>query len=365
MSETFGTRLRRFALSVDIVDEHIFRQAWDLVRRYISEQLDPTYWALLVDSQVDNKPGLLAQECSQGNKPSFSLRTDKGQYTGLAAYSFAEGKPLWLVSPEKGPLGPEKSIQDEWSWSKTEDLPHFDRPLDAGIMTMVLVPLSQKGHTIGVLDLQSTQYNEPTKRITEELLLLAETLSVLLTLSDTNKAQRDHTLEAISLHSKALNEESWPPLTKPSIFVASSSKADKAVMGAIQSVLNEFSDQLDVHYWKESSKSGNINLDILQQVKESQFGLCYFSEPIDDPKYKYKDNVNVVFEAGMLQSQTNPSVTDSPVGWIPIREQESPPAPFDYAQQRMIIVERSAKEQKPNLDKLQATLKDRINYLLG
>ena len=57
---------------------------WDLVRQYITEQLKPTYWALLVDSQVNNKPGLLARECSEGNKLSFSLRTEEGHYTEIA-----------------------------------------------------------------------------------------------------------------------------------------------------------------------------------------------------------------------------------------------------------------------------------------
>ncbi len=366
MSETFGRRLKRFALSVDIVDDGIFRQTWDLVRQYVAEQLKPTYWALLVDSQVNNEPGLLARECSEGTRPSFSLRTAEGHYAGLAAYSFAEGKPLWMVSPDKGPLDPTKSIQDHWS--QAENLPRFDRPSAAGIRTAIFVPIRHKGHTIGVLDLQSTQYNGLTKRITTELLLLAETLSVLLTLAETNKAQRDHTLEAINLHSTALNEENWPPLTKPKIFVASSGRADDTVMGAIRSVLDEFSDQLDVHYWKENSANGNINWEILKQVKASQFGLCYFSEPVDDPQgtYAYQDNINVVFEAGMLQSQTNPAVTDHPVGWIPIREPEplSPPPPFDFAQQRMIIVERLTETRKPNLDKLRGSLKDRLNDLL-
>jgi hypothetical protein len=364
MGETFGTRLKRFALSVDIVDDHIFRQAWDLVRQYIDEQLRPTYWALLVGSQVNNRPGLLAQECSKGNTPAFSLRTKEGHYTGLAAYSFAEGKPLWLVSPAKEPLDAQKPIQDHWS--NAENLPPYDPPLDAGIRTAVLIPIQQKGQTIGVLDLQSTQYNELTKRITTELPLLAETLSVLLTLAETTKAQRDHTLEAIKLHGIALKKESWPSLTKPMIFVASSGRADDTVMGTIRSVLNDFSEQLDVHYWEDSSASGNINLEILKQVKECQFGLCYFSEPVDDPKdeYTYQDNMNVVFEAGMFQSQTNPAVTDEPVGWIPIREPEplSPPPPFDFAQQRMIIIERLA--EKPNLAKLRANLKDRITHLL-
>jgi len=282
MSETFGSRLNRFVLSVDIVDDSIFRQTWGLVRQYITDQLQPTYWALLIDSVVNKRPGLLARECSEGNKPAFSLKTNQDQYTGLAAYSFAEVKPLWLVSDDKEPLDPEQPIHDQWS--KAENLPPFDRPSDAGIKTMVLIPLRRKGQTIGVLDLQSPQYNELTKRIMTELKLLADTLAVLLTLSETTNSQREHTLEAINLHSKALKEESWPPLTKPKIFIASSGQAEGEIMGEIRSVLNEFSDQLDVHYWRDSSASGNINKEILEQVKESQFGLCYFSEPADDPR---------------------------------------------------------------------------------
>jgi hypothetical protein len=366
MSETFGSRLRRFALTVDIVDNDIFGRTWELVRQYIDKHFKPTYWALLVSSQVNNKAGLLARVCSEGDRPAFSLRKEEGRYAGLAAYSFAKGKPLWLVAPDKGPLSPETSIEDKWS--KAENLPRFDQPADRGIKTEVLVPIRQKRLRIGVLDLQSPQYNEPTRRITTELLLLADTLSEILTLSDTYKAQRHHTLQAIDLHMAALKEESWPPLTKPKIFVASSGKAEEAITGAIRTVLGEFSDRLAVHYWRESSATGNINLEIHKQVKESQFGLCYFSEPADDPTgtHRYQDNINVVFEAGMFHYQENPALPDRPFGWIPIREQEplSPPPPFDFAQQRMIIVERSGEENNPNLDKLRDDLRRFISELL-
>ncbi len=364
MSETFGSRLKRFALSVDIVDDNIFQRTWDLVKQYLTAQLKSTYMALLVESQVDNKPGLYALQCTEGGHIAFSLMNEKDEYNGLVAYSFCTEKPLWVVSPNKEPLDPNKSIKDKWS--NAENLPRFDKQLDAGIRTVVFVPLRRRGQKIGVLDIQSPQYNEITKKITDELILIGDTLTVLKDLLDLNKSQRADTLEAINLHSKALSEESWPPLTKPKIFVASSGKADVTVMGTIRSVLDEFSAQLDVHYWRESSKGGNITWEILQQVKESQFGLCYFSEPADDPKGTYQDNINVVFEAGMFQSQTNPDVAGHPVGWIPIREPEplSPPPPFDFAQQRMIIIERLAENRTPNLDNLRGSLRDRINDLL-
>src|SRR5919106_687914 len=64
MSETFGHRLKQFALAVDIVDEDIFKQVWELVRRYVSRDLELAYWALLVEGTVDKNPGLQARECS-------------------------------------------------------------------------------------------------------------------------------------------------------------------------------------------------------------------------------------------------------------------------------------------------------------
>ena len=140
-------------------------------------------------------------------------------------------------------------------------------------------------------------------------------------------------------------------------------------MGEIRSVLDGFKDRLRVHYWHESSNNGNINWEILKQVQASQFGLCYFSERVDDPdsSFKYPDNANVIFEAGMFQSLTNPSATNDPIGWIPIREGEpdAPPPPFDFAQQRMIIVERLGEDSHPNLDKLRADLRARLDNLVG
>lgn len=139
-------------------------------------------------------------------------------------------------------------------------------------------------------------------------------------------------------------------------------------MTAILNVLEDFRNQIRVHYWQESSASGNINLEILKQIKESRFGLCYFSEPAADPKspFEYQDNVNVVFEAGMFQSRTDPIEPRRSTGWIPVREQEplSPPPPFDFAQQRMVIIERSDSGQ-PDLEKLQSNLRAHPDYLLG
>jgi hypothetical protein len=219
---------------------------------------------------------------------------------------------------------------------------------------------------LGLLDLQSKQYYEFSNLIASETQLLTDTLYELLHLLDENDLHRENTLKAIDMHRTALQEEHWPRLTKPQIFVASSNLADPDVMGTIRSVLDKYDDQLLVHYWKESSETGNININILKQVQASRFGLCYFSEPAIDSEgnFKYQDNSNVIFEAGMFQSLTNQAI-ENPTGWIPIREQEplSPPPPFDFAQNSMVMVERF-NDGKPNIDLLKANLQIRIERLL-
>lgn len=125
----------------------------------------------------------------------------------------------------------------------------------------------------------------------------------------------------------------WPPLAKPQIFLSSSDRADPEVMAVIEDVLEQFRDRIRVHYWKESAADGNISVQTIAQIHESQFGVCYLSEPDHDSgELRFVDNRNVLFEAGMMQARA--------YGWIPIREAASHRAPFNFAQKRMVIVER-------------------------
>jgi hypothetical protein len=82
----------------------------------------------------------------------------------------------------------------------------------------------------------------------------------------------------------------------------------------------------------------------------------------DDTKHKFRDNPNVVFEAGMLQALTN-SPNVEPTGWIPVREKSSPDAPFDFAAERILTVDR-LRDGKLNEDSFQERLKGRIDSLL-
>jgi len=77
----------------------------------------------------------------------------------------------------------------------------------------------------------------------------------------------------------------------------------------------------------------------------------------------YKDNANVIFEAGMFHCKTNIGNTENSI-WIPVREDESPPAPMDFSSQRMIIVKRN-ENGEINDKEFRSEFSNRIDALLN
>jgi hypothetical protein len=96
-------------------------------------------------------------------------------------------------------------------------------------------------------------------------------------------------------------------------------------------------------------------------ITRSQFGLCYFSEPQRETG-GYKDNPNVVFEAGMLHTTILSNA--EPSGWIPLRENKSPPLPFELASERIFVVPRTA-DGRLNEELFHVRLRARIQLLLA
>jgi hypothetical protein len=165
-------------------------------------------------------------------------------------------------------------------------------------------------------------------------------LAILIDLSQANRVQSSATKDVLSELREILHAGRFPKLAKPQIFVASSSQADQQVMAVVKQVLNEVKDKLAVVMWSDIAKAGTITVHIVEEITKSRYGLCYFSEPANSGgKKRYQDNPNVIFEAGMLHSLTNSPVT-VPEAWVPIREDDSPPAPFDFAAERIAIVPR-------------------------
>jgi hypothetical protein len=174
-------------------------------------------------------------------------------------------------------------------------------PMIDRIKTSIILLLRDEGRVFGLLDLESTSFLEITELAKTELAMIAESISVLYQLRKSSKTQRESTQKALQQLGLILKVRNSLRLSKPKLFLASSSKADQGVNAVLRRVLDTYSSRLEVVPWYEISKSGNINQHIIHEILSSSYGVCYFSEAVDGPPVThYQNNPNVLFEAGML-----------------------------------------------------------------
>lgn len=336
---TFGDYLRHFARSVDIVDERTIEEIRKLVYTYVRDELEATYFSLAVEQIVNGKVGLQTVWSTENEEHATAIRTSGGSYSSQISVAFGERAPLWIVNKDQESLRQASEYID--TWSGTTDLPKYVAPpINRDMKTSIIVPLVHWAHALGVIYLESTAYLEITDVAKDELLLLADALSILMELRLTNRSQVAGTRDAVTDLEAILSDTKFPRLTKPQIFVAFPAKAHDDVVGVIREVLDGFNDALRVVQWNKIEESGSITLRLVEEITRSRFGLCYFSEPGIDTSIKFVDNANVLFEAGMLHSLTN-SPASTPSGWIPIREKASLRMPFDFASERVLIIARN------------------------
>jgi hypothetical protein len=359
---SFGDHLQQFARTVDIVDERTIEEVRRLVYRYVEKELAVTYFALAIDTVVDGKPALRTLWSTGDETHTTTIRTPEGRYSSQISVAFDQRDPLWVVDKERRPLRSCDEYLDLWSGVK--DLPKYQAPkVNRDMRTSIVVPLVHWGNVFGVMYLESTSYLDVTDVAKDELSLFSDALAILFDLQRANRAQTQGTTDAIFELQRIQRESTFPHLTKPQIFIASSSRADDAVRGVMQGVLDEFSTILTVVQWDRIEASGSISMQLIEQVATSRFGLCYFSEPAPDGRNGYVDNPNVLFEAGMLHSLTN-SPVGQPSGWVPVREKASPRIPFDFATERVLEVPRYANGEI-NEQKFKDDLRRRIKALLS
>jgi hypothetical protein len=83
---------------------------------------------------------------------------------------------------------------------------------------------------------------------------------------------------------------------------------------------------------------GNINQQLIEAIRNCRYAICYLSRK--NSAGDFRDNRNVIFEAGMFHGRTE-ETSAVPSRWIPVREKDSHRPPFDFAQERILLVERN------------------------
>jgi len=352
MASTFGEQLTQFALALDAIDERNFKKIRELINKYTTKTLNITSTRLLVASEVHQVvdevdsmvvglvPYGLAQE---GEIQVTPVKNANGEYTSQASFTFGMEKELWVVSadPEQSLLRETITYLDQWSGQS--GLPRYRAVTDEGIRTSILVPLRFANKRVfGVASFETVERVDLTLAAKDELKNLAMALSITYRLLRDSDSRAKRTAEGLVALDEVLSQP-LVKLTRPKIFVASSERANKDVIDAIRQVIEEYKTTFDEVYWKDMNKPGSIDQQLLTELAYCRYGVFYMSEPAKGRKGNFRDNINVVFEAGMLHGRSDVG-SPIPASWIPVREEGSPP-PFDFAQQRTIIVPRNDKNE--------------------
>jgi hypothetical protein len=343
MSASFCDLLLRWARSTNPVDDDTFESARELVLKFIGH-IGVDFFEVQHDGiQSDHRPGLTTTgKWTNGKANSTPILNEDGSYRDQTTFAYDTESILW-VTEASGEVLTERAKFKNW-WPDSQDLRKLPDywPFVTGMRTQIVFPLSYANQVFGVMTLETKRYLEYSPSVARELKTLAKAIAVLhwhhREGSERESAAKDRLLQ---LNELLPGRRLQSPLMLRKVFVASASSASDDVEKVISNVLAEFSRDLEVVHWKRITASGNITTHLLQAIGDCSLGVCYLSEPLDTRKKStaYRDNPNVVFEAGMLQALTHWSDGKS-VHWIPIREKNSPPTPFDFAQQRTIEVPR-------------------------
>jgi hypothetical protein len=283
------------------------------------------------------------------------------------------------VSAPEHFLQPNQENIDLWSDTKDASFSQVSLFIQQNnkLQTAIIHPLTVDGQPIGVIEIASEKYVNPTPAAFDEIRLLASVISKAYRMFDLRRVSRSNTKKAMKMLKESRNEESWARLALPQIFVAysggteldDSTKDDHAmVINIIRKVADGFKGKLKVIYWEDIVDSGNINSQVIGEITSSDFGITYFSEPVEQQgepgRVKYLDNPNVLFEAGMMQALTNTPGSQLK-GWIPIREKRSSDIPFDIAAERILLVGRDDNDGTLDTENFEENLRKRVKHLIG
>lgn len=297
----------------------------------------------------------MAATCHSGLSTPV-IRYHRSVFYRLAAYSVA----LLL----------KRRYHDQWN-DEIVTVPYedYDTASRGKALTAAYMPLKVGDRVFGVLNFEFDRQVFLNKQIKEEASELAEAVSTIIWLRQTTEQWAKNTDIALQRLKERI-DFGVSSLKQMNVFVANSSQADPVVMRCIKSAIKSFSN-LQLIHWEDLKAPGSISEDIELKIDASSFGICYMSE-YDQGAAKrgekpYRDNSNVMFEAGMLHAMKKNRQTKRSL-WIIVREDEklTTDAPFDVEHMRMVVVKRDIRENEVVVDEEDLThqLKEMIDWIL-
>jgi len=377
MATDWPKRFKQFSLAVDVIEDDVFENIESTVNSFFTGVLDSHYYRVLIDGawteteEGESMPALTTIWSSDPEKRASTIPVRPPSKTRRqAVLSYASRKPLWVVGKDGEALtetsNKPNSLVDEWSG--VAELPEYRIVGDRPSRTSIMVPLEYGDRVFGVMNLEFERLIPISRKAKENAQMIADAIGRIIWIWKTTETQLGGTRDALEeLQNTA--QAIVSPIGRRTVFISSSDDADQAVMDSILAVLGEFKDVFTPVYWKKEQASGNINDQVRAGVAGCDFGICYFSEPatgsVSDDN-RYQDNPNVLFEAGMMQMlhefRDRRDVLTS--RWIPIREYDKDPPPFNFAGDRIVMVPRLGDSCELDKEKFTQTLRGTIAELV-
>ena len=361
MNNSFGEQLYQFALSADIITCDIFNNIFNIVSKYTKDAMFCDYLEMYLIEYNNESPVLDSYDISVDpnyrRQPwNYRLQDDEGNLIGQIAYVFTKKQPLWITGQDGNLLSKTENYMDHWGNVPTDKIPRYRIQGDNQIRSSISFPLFIRSQSFGrfrsynprgVLTFESKVVLEPTEDFKKELLYIVNAISLLYRLAEHNELLVGTTRRAADQLDEYMKRSlkvirAVPLVGKPLLFLATSARSPDDVVGEIKTIMAEdFSRVMRYYHWEEDNRAGQITDQLWEKIKQARYGIFYVSEKddIQHPSGQYKDNLNVLYEAGMMYAQQE---EQKGAHLIFIREENSPPIPFDLTAQRRIIVPRSS-----------------------
>jgi hypothetical protein len=399
MKELFSNSLRKFSLSIDIVNEEIWKNTLKTIVNYLDQLLNIYLYGLLKSQLVNDNPGLNTFWHKNGKNRSYEIMKD-GKYKGQVSYAFDKDTKLWIVAgTEKKPLFLNDAadfinLWDNRAQELPSDFPEFDATHKKKIMTSIILPLKRTNvdKPWGILNLESEKRLFPSQLDKNELENIVTSMSTLYHLKVVNEEMLDRSQRSLdktnTLVQKSIFEKQKQKTGRKkenAIFVAYADKADEEVISIIRKAVKNFENKIKPYFWKDMNRIGNTFDLIWEKINSCCLGICYFAECIKQNKYgeqkntneqketkdciEFRYNPNVLVEAGMMQAITtieNEGEKEENIkafDWLPIRESSMENIYYLYPQ-KAVIVERDKTGKISNPEDIATKIKSHLKHYL-
>lgn len=345
--ESFSRDLLEVVNSTEHMTTGTYNHLIDVLNNYFANVLAAGFYEVQLDGvNAGDAPGLTTA-WSNATAQVTPIFKSQGVYQGQTTFAYDRNVDLWVTAKSKGLLrevrrpgdfldsaSHQTNIPLYWNYSEKE------KNLFART-SIILILRHPQGSRFGFLNMEFASHIPFRPQAMSELRRLAGAIGALMH----SKKLRDQRMGDVAKRVKKLSD--WldnrayiSPLTSARLFFAYPKNGDREVVELVQAALDDFQDTIERVDWHEDMhEPGAISEQIDRQIMNSTYGLCFVSER-NSRSSLYRDNRNVLIEAGMMHALELTSSAPM-TSWILIREENSPPLPFDFVNHRMIEVPRS------------------------